>query len=388
MDDLANAHPATFAAQAGGFRDSETGGVAPPIQLSSTFARGDNYEFDAPFQYAREGAPTERLAENILARLDGGADARVFSSGLAAIAALLESLPEGAHIVAPSVMYFGVKEQMQMAAKARGFRIDLFDPADADALAAAILPGETRLVWIEPLANPTWAVTDIAAAAKAAHAAGARLAVDSTATPPCTTRPIEFGADIVMHSTTKYLNGHSDLIGGALIAKEKDAHWTNICKIRDLTGAVTGGFNAWLLIRGIRTLYVRFARQSANALALAQRLERAPGVRQVLYPGLEHHPGHAIASAQMTNGYGGLLSLLIDGAAEEARRVAAACRLFAPATSFGGVESLIEHRKTVEGPDSPTPDNLLRLAVGIEDVDDLAIDLEQALSAGALSAGG
>ena len=246
------------------------------------------------------------------------------------------------------------------------------------ALEAALTPA-TRLVWIETPTNPLWEVIDIAAAARAAHASGARLAVDCTTAPPCTTLALALGADIAFHSGTKYMGGHSDLTAGVLSTARRDDLWAELRLIRTLHGSVIAAFEAWLLIRGLRTLFLRFERASANALTIARHFEHHPAIARVLYPGLPAHPGHAIAAAQMTGGFGGMLSLVTHGTFQTAQAVATAARVFIPATSLGGVESLLEHRKAIEGPDSPVPDTLLRLSIGIEDAGDLIDDLEQAL---------
>lgn len=373
--------PATLAAQALGTTDAETGAVVPPMHSSTTFARGADYRLVGGHLYSRDSAPTVRRAEEIVAALDGGPDARLFASGMAAFAALLEALPEGAHVLAPKSMYYAAQDWLIRLAGRGRIGLDLFDQTRPEALSAALRPGRTAMVWIETPANPTWDVVDIAAAAAAAHEAGAMLAVDSTCAPPPTTRPLELGADIVFHSATKYLNGHSDLTAGALVPAREDELWAQIHKVRTATGGVLGGFEAWLLIRGMRTLHVRFARQSETALALARHLEGHPRVLEVLYPGLAGHPGHAVARRQMTGGFGGMMSILVDGDSETARRVAAATRVFVPATSLGGVESLIEHRRSVESPQSPVADTLIRISVGLEAPGDLIDDLEQALSA-------
>jgi cystathionine gamma-synthase len=235
------------------------------------------------------------------------------------------------------------------------------------------------MVWIETPANPTWDVTDIAAAAELAHAAGARLAVDSTVATPLLTRPLALGADFVFHSATKYLNGHSDVIAGVLVAGEDDEQWQAVRFQRAFGGAILGPMEAWLLLRGMRTMHLRVQRSSQSAMTIARELEGHGRISRVLYPGLESHPGHAIARRQMQGGFSGMLSVLVDGDAAVARGVAGRTRVFVPATSLGGVESLIEHRATVEGPNSPVAPNLLRLSVGIEDVADLIADLDQAL---------
>ncbi len=370
----------TLAAQADHFIDPATGGLSPPIHPSTTYARGADYELIGEHGYSRYGNPTGDRVAALAARLDGGAAALLFSSGLAGVAALFETVETGQHVAAPRVMYHGAQNWLRRLSEKRGIGLSLFDPADPAALAAAIRPGETAVVWIETPVNPTWEVIDIEAAAAAAHAAGAILGVDATVSTPVTTRPLELGADIVFHSATKYMGGHSDVLAGLLVTREADARWQEIELVRGLTGGVCGPFEAWLLLRGLRTLPLRFARASESALAIARHFEDHPKVERLLYPGLESHPGHAVARRQMTRGFGGMLSLLVRGGAAEARAVATRTRLFVPATSLGGVESLIEHRATVEGPHSIVPPNLLRLSVGIEDPADLIADLEQALA--------
>ena len=374
--------PETRAAQALHKVDPETGGITPPIQPSTTFARDEDYRLISPGQsYSRDDNPTYHAAEALLADLEGGAAARLFASGKAAAAAAVQALRPGDHVVAPRVMYWGLRNFLADFAATWGLGLDFFDATQPDALARAIRPGETRLVWIETPCNPTWDVIDIAAAAEAAHGAGARLAVDSTVASPVLTRPLELGADLVMHSATKYLNGHSDVVAGALVTAREDEVWAKVCGNRSGYGAVLGPFEAWLLLRGMRTLHLRVRQSSAGALEVARRFEGYPGIAAVLYPGLERHPGHEIARTQMSGGFGGMLSLRVAGGPEAALRVARRCRVFQRATSLGGVESLIEHRASIEGPDSPVPPDLLRLSIGIEHVDDLIADLEQALDA-------
>lgn len=371
--------PRTRAAQAAHFIDRATGAVVPPVHLATTFARDENYELMADFIYQRYSSPTVELAESVLAELDGGVDAMVFASGMAGIVALLETVETGRHIVAPNVMYHGTLDWLRRISEKRGIGLDLFDPADPEGLAPLVRKGETALVWLESPVNPTWDVIDIAAAAELAHAAGGILAVDSTCAPPVTTRPLELGADIVFHSATKYLNGHSDVSAGALVTWEKGPLWEELQTVRKLMGSALAPFEAWLLLRGLKTLYLRFETISENALKIARHFERHPKVEAVLYPGLESHVSHEVAKRQMTGGYGGMLSLCVNGGAEEAKVVVTRLGLFVTATSLGGVESLAEHRKSVEGPDSPVADNLIRLSIGIEDANELIADLDRAL---------
>lgn len=373
--------PSTLAAQALHLIDEATGAVVPGIDLASTFARGSDYEHPGDFNYARYGNPTTQAVEKVLVALDGGADAMAFNAGLTATVSVFETVRTGQHIVAPRVMYHGGQDWLRRISETRGIGLTFFDQTQDGAFEDAIRPGETAIVWIETPVNPTWDVIDIKKAAKAAHKAGAILAVDGTVAPPCTTRSLELGADIVFHSATKYLGGHSDLTAGALICAEANELWDEVKQVRNLTGGILSPFDSWLLLRGMRTLFIRYQRASENAMELAKALSEHAGVERVLYPGLETHPGHEIAKKQMRFGFGGMMSILVDGDAEAAKRVATSTRLFIPATSLGGVESLIEHRKSVEGPHSIVPPNLLRLSVGIEDIRDLIADMDQALKA-------
>ena len=371
--------PETLAAQALHQTDLETGAVIPPIHPATTYMRDVDNALVGEMDYRRPEGPTEVQAANVLAALENAADARLFSSGLAAISAVLDTLEVGAHVVAQTEMYYGAKKLLYHLASKGLISLTFFDPHDMAGLKKAVQPGRTELVWIETPANPSWAVVDIALAAEIAHEAGAILGVDSTCAPPCTTRALDLGADLVMHSATKYLNGHSDVLMGAVVTKETNARWEKLCTGHGLSGAIPSAFDSWLMMRGLRTLFVRFERQSSNAMKLALALENHPAVSHVLYPGLESHPGHAIAARQMTGGFGGLLSIRLKGGAEAARTLCASTKVFLQATSIGGVESLIEHRKPIEGPSSPTPDDLVRLSCGIEAADDLLEDLQLAL---------
>ncbi|MEM1300138.1 MAG: aminotransferase class I/II-fold pyridoxal phosphate-dependent enzyme [Pseudomonadota bacterium] len=370
---------ATLLAQAGHFIDAATRGVVPPIHNSTTFARDENYALVGPSSYARGGTPAWDEVEALLAALDGGEAAMVFASGLAAATAVFEPLRSGQHVVAPRIMYHGLQDWLRRLAEVRGIGLTLVDPTNLAEVEAAMRPGETAILWIETLLNPTWDVVNIAACADIAHKAGARLGVDATVTPPVTCRPIEHGADIVFHSATKYLNGHSDVMGGALISTKADDHWAEIKQVRLLVGGVMGPFEAWLLLRGMRTLEVLYARAAANAMAIATHLNDHPALSHVLYPGLPSHPGHETAARQMEGGFGAMLSLRTKGGEAAANRIVRNVKAFLPATSLGGVESLIEHRFVVEGFHSEVPCDLLRISVGIESVDDLIADLDQAL---------
>jgi len=380
MSEATRLRPETIAAHALQAVDPATGAVVPPLYAATTYARDADYRPRLPENYIRNGSPTLWQAESAIAALEGGAEARLFASGAAATVTLFETVPAGRHVVAPSVMYYGTRDWLNRLGRLGRIAVSWFDPGDPASLAAAIRPGETDVVWIETPCNPTWEVTDIEAAALAAHAAGAILAVDSTAAGAVATRPLALGADIVFHSATKYLNGHSDVLAGALVTGKADDRWADIRALRTKMGSPLGPFEAWLLIRGLRTLFVRYRQCSATALAIARHFEGHARVERVLYPGLESHSGHEVARRQMTDGFGGMLSILVRGGAEEAKRVVTSLKVIVPATSLGGCESLAEHRKTVEGPSSPVPDTLIRLSIGLEAADDLIADLEQALA--------
>ena len=321
------------------------------------------------------------MAEEVLNTLEGGAGTLLLGSGMAAATALFLALERPAHIVAPKVMYWGLRRWLAEQTEALGLFVTFVDNSDLDELKAAIIPGRTRCVWLETPSNPTWVVTDIAAVAKIAHAAGAVVACDSTVSSPVITRPLEHGADVVMHAATKYLNGHSDVVAGSLTFKTKDALYDRAASIRRDIGAILAPFEAFLLMRGMRTLHVRVRHQAASAMAIAEHFAKNSRVAEVLYPGLPGHPGHEIAKRQMANGFGGMLSIRVAGGEQAAIRTAANVQVWKRATSLGGVESLIEHRQSIEGPTSPCPPDLLGLSVGVESVGDLIADLDRALIA-------
>ncbi|KQT90097.1 cystathionine gamma-synthase [Methylobacterium sp. Leaf469] len=383
MPDETTPHPfqaRSLAAQAMGRIEPVTRAVVAPLHVSTTFLRDPDNGYASGFSYARPDNATVREAEAVIAMLEEArAGAMLFASGMAAATAVFTALEPGDHVVAPLVMYWALKRWLREEMPRRHIAIDFVPMDDLDALRAALRPGTTKLVWIETPGNPLWTVTDIAAAARLAHAAGARLAVDSTAASPIHTRPLTLGADIVMHSATKILNGHSDVVAGVLAGAEADAFWSRLGTIRAGGGAILGPFEAYLLMRSLRTLHLRAAAQSASAAELARRLESHPAVSAVLYPGLPDDPGHAVAARQMDGGFGFMLSIRIAASEQAAIAAAARVRLWKRATSLGGVESLIEHRASVEGPGSPCPPDLLRLSVGIEAVDDLFGDLDAAL---------
>jgi len=370
---------ASLAAQAMGWTDPVTKAVVPPIHMASTYLRDEDNQYRSGRIYARADNPTFDHAETTLAALEGGAKALIFSSGMSAATACFLALAPGDHVVVPKVMYWSLRNWLNTFATTWGLKVEFVDADRTDAIARAVKPGATRLVWLETPANPTWAVSDIAAAAEIAHKAGALLGVDSTVATPVLTRPIEHGADIVMHSATKYLNGHSDIIAGALVGARDDEHWAKLRAIRAQLGTILGQTEAWLLMRGMRTLYPRVHWACRSAEQLAQKFAGHPMVAEVLYPGLPSFAGHAAAKKQMTNGFGGILSVRVKGGERAAIATAARVELWKRATSLGGVESLIEHRASIEGPGTPCPPDLLRLSVGVEESGDLFDDLDQAL---------
>ena len=373
--------PETQNAQALRQIESNTGGLTPGIFPSTTYVRDGDYELiDPGHSYARDENPGYVVAERVLAELEGGAAGRLFSSGMSAAMAIVQTLSPGDRIVAPKIMYWGLRKWLVAFSDQWGIGLELFDPADPDALVRAVERAKTELLWMESPCNPTWDVIDIAAAAEVAKAAGATLVVDSTVPTPVLTQPIRHGADLVVHSATKYLNGHCDVVAGAVVTAREDDLWERIGHVRLHGGAILGSFEAWLLQRGMRTLFLRVHKASESALAIARHFEGHPSLKAVLYPGLPSHPGHDIAKRQMDGGFSGMLSLRVKGDAEDALDIVKRCRVFTPATSLGGVESLIEHRYSIEGERSPIPADLLRLSIGIESVDDLIADLEHALA--------
>lgn len=371
----------TLAVQALGGIDAASRAVVAPIHVSTTFVRDPDNQYRSGNIYGRPDNMTVREAEAIVAMLEGAEAALVLGSGMSAATCVFLALAPGDHVVAPKVMYWGLRNWLLADATDWGLRFDFVDTSDLAAVRAAIRPGATRLIWLETPANPLWTITDLAAVCEIAHAAGARVAVDSTCATPVLTRPIELGADIVMHAATKYLNGHSDVVAGALATGHADDFWERLKRVRTMLGMILGPLEAYLLIRGMRTLHLRVAQACAGAMELARRLQEHPAVAEVLYPGLPTHPGHAIAARQMNGAFGGMLSIRVRGGEAAAIAAAANVRLWKRATSLGGVESLIEHRASIEGAGSPCPPDLLRLSTGIEDVDDLFGDLDRALSA-------
>lgn len=367
----------TLAVHVGNEPDAATGAVAPPLHLSTTFRHGPAGERVAGYEYQREGNPTNDRLRAALVALEGGEDALTFASGMAAMTTLLESLPDGARVLFPDDCYSGLRMLFEEFLPERGIVATVVDMADLDAVRAACAT-PLALLWIETPSNPLMKIADIAALAQIGHAAGAIVVVDNTFATPLLQRPLALGADIVMHSTTKYFGGHSDVLGGALVFARKDALAAKVAHRLHVTGAVLAPFSAWLTLRGCRSLGARMAMHCASARKVADFLTSHPAVERVNYPGLASHPGHAVAVRQMRD-FGGMLSVEVRGGREAALAMAGKLRLFTNATSLGGCESLIEHRASVEGANPRSPQNLLRISVGLEDAGDLIADLAQAL---------
>ena len=369
--------PGTLAVHAGNEPDAATGAVAPPIHLATTFRHGPAGERVAGYEYQREGNPTNDRLREALKALEGGEEAMTFASGMAAMATLLESLPAGARVLFPDDCYTGLRMLFAEFLPERGIVAVEVDMADLDAVRAACAQ-PLAMLWIETPSNPLLKVSDIAALAALGHAAGAVVVADNTFATPLLQRPLALGADIVMHSTTKYFGGHSDVLGGALVFARSDALARRVAHRLHVTGGVMAPFSAWLTLRGCRSLGARMAMHCANARRLAEFLAAHPAVARVNWPGLPSHPGHAVAARQMRD-FGAMLSIQLQGGREAALAVAGRLRVFTNATSLGGCESLVEHRASVEGPNPRTPQDLLRISVGLEDAGDLVADFAQAL---------
>jgi len=369
----------SLTAQALGGVDSETRAIIAPIHTATTYVRDPDNQFRSGRIYGRPDNPTFNPAENLISTLEGAKQSLLFASGMAAATSVFSALDPGDHVVIPQVMYWALRNWMVGSATRLGLRVTVVDMTDPEKIRAALQKGQTRLVWVETPGNPLWTITDIAQVARDAHEAGAKVVVDSTAATPVFTKPLELGADIVMHSATKYLNGHSDVLAGTLSTAQVDDFWGRIVAARASQGAIAGPFEAWLLLRGMRTLFLRVREATRSAQRIAEHFYGHSRIVDVLYPGLPQFPGHEVAKRQMRGGFGGMLSIRVQGGAEGAIRTAARVQLWKRATSLGGVESLMEHRASVEGPTSPVPADLLRLSVGIESVEDLIADLEQAL---------
>ena len=367
----------TQAVHLGHSTDPLTGAVATPIYLSTTYERDPDGQYSRGYIYTRWDNPNRAALEKSLAGLEKGEAAAAFASGLAAITALLQALGTGDHVVASEELYHGTIHIINDIFGRWGLEATFVDTTDIAAITAAIRPN-TKMIYVETPSNPMLRITDINAIANLAKSVGAKSVVDNTWPTPILQRPLELGADLVIQSTTKYAGGHSDVLGGAIITKADDEFFKRVRVVQQIGGAVPSPFDCWLIARGLQTLPCRVREQSANAARIAAYLEEHPRVERVYYPGLASHPGHLIAARQMT-GFGAMLSFTVRGGQQEAMGAIAKLKLITRATSLGGVESLIEHRKSIEGPDSQTPDNLLRFSVGLENVDDLIADLETAL---------
>jgi len=359
--------------------DTAVGSIAEPIYLSTTFERDADGAYPRGYRYSREGTPNRAAVESCLAALEGGIGAVAFASGLAANMAVLDLLGTGERLVAQREAYYGSLKQFSDVTRQRGAELSLVDFRDTAAVKAAVAGG-ARLLWIETPTNPLLNITDLQLASAIGHGAGALVVCDNTFATPVCQRPFRFGVDLVVHSGTKYLGGHSDVLSGAVVVHEDAALLERLRGWQRMAGAPLAPFDCWLLRRSIATLGLRVRAQCQGALKVAEFLAGHPAAERVFYPGLPAHPGHALAAAQMHGGFGAMLSACIAGGAEAALRTASRTRLFTRATSLGGVESLIEHRASIEGPGSRTPQNLLRLSVGIEEPEDLVEDLAQALA--------
>jgi cystathionine gamma-synthase len=367
----------TLAVHAGNAVDPTTGAITPPIHLSTTFEHEPDGSFPRGYLYTRNQNPTRAALEECLAALEGGVAAAAFSSGSAATMSVLQALAPGDHVIAPLDLYSGTTRLLREVLQPWGLETTFVDTADLDAVRRALRPA-TRLIWVETPSNPLLKISDISALAEIAHQAGARCACDNTWASPILQRPLELGADLAVHATTKYLGGHSDVLGGAVVTRADDEYWQRLKTVQVVGGAVPSPFDCWLVLRGIRTLPWRMRAHAQNASQVAAFLSRHPAVTAVHYPGLAAHPGHELAARQMA-AFGGMLSFQVKGGCERAMVVTARVCLFTRATSLGGTESLIEHRASVEGPATRTPDDLLRASIGLENAEDLIADLEQAL---------
>jgi cystathionine gamma-synthase len=368
----------TLVIHSGGI-DRPSNALVPPIHPATTFERAADGSYPGNYAYSRMDSPAFEKPEQLLRSLESGSDALLFSSGMAAGSALLQALHAGERVVAPRSMYWGFRNWIKRFTADFGIELAFYANDDMDALEALFREKPANLLLIETPANPTWEITDIAAASSVAHQHGALVAVDSTVASPVLSQPLSLGADIVLHSATKYLNGHSDVIAGVLVTRENTPYWEHIRAARANGGAVLGAFESWLLLRGMRTLFMRVRAASENALAIARTLVNHPEVSHVLYPGLPSHPRHDVAKKQMSGSFGGMLSVRFRKGGEKARTVAAKLQVFRRATSLGAVESLVEHRASIEGEGTLCPDDLLRFSVGIEPLDDLLNDLQQAI---------
>lgn len=372
-------HFETLAIQSTQLPNEDTKAVSTPIFMSTTFERATDGSYPSGYVYSRMDNPNRQLLEQSIALLEKGEVGLAFASGMAATTALFQTLAPGSHLILPHDAYYTTNDLAKTVFGSKGIAITEVNMTKVEEVQAAIRP-ETALIWLETPSNPQLSISDISSIAQMAHAVGALCAVDNTWPTPVMQRPLELGADIVMHSTTKYFGGHSDVLGGCLVLKEAGAFAEQIRKMQAVTGGVPSPFECWLTTRGIKTLYLRVQAQTKTAGALATFLAQHPKIEQVNYPGLATHPQHEIAQKQMYGGFGAMLSVQVKGNAADAMALTGRLKLFTTATSLGGVESLIEHRKSVEGPESPTPENLLRISIGLENIEDLIADWSQALA--------
>ncbi len=368
----------TISVRVGREIEAVTGAVSPPLHFSTTFERDADGAFSRGYTYARPDNPTRHALEECIAALEGGEDATAYASGSAASLAVFSLLRPGDHVVAPVEVFHGTAKQLRDIFQPLGVRHSFVDMADLAAVRQA-LSADTRLVWVETPSNPMLNVSDIAAIAALAHHRGALLCCDNTFATPVCQRPIEYGADLVMHSTTKYFGGHSDVMGGAVVTRQRGDLSEKLRDYQATAGSVPSPFDCWLLRRSLASLACRVRAQTKSAERIARHLSEHPAVERVFYPGLASNPGYELACRQMPGGFGAMLSFCVHGGREQAFAAAARMRLFIRATSLGGVESLVEHRASVEGPHTVTPQNLLRLSIGLEHADDLIADLDQAL---------
>jgi cystathionine gamma-synthase len=368
----------TLAVHAGRRIDPSTGAVTPPIHLSTTFERAGDGDYPLGFSYTREDNPNRRMLEECLAALEGGKEALVFSSGLAVLTALIQGLEAGDHMIAPRDVYYGLRKVVQTLFAKWPIEVSYVEMTDLDAVHAAVRPN-SRLVLVETPSNPLLEITDLKAVAGIARRANAISVCDGTFATPLLQQPFDFGIDMVMHSTTKYISGHSDVLGGVLVTRFDNYLFERARNAQRYGGAVPSPFDCWLTLRGISTLPCRMRAHLENASAVAAFLQAHPAVERARYPGLAGHAGHQLAASQM-KGFGGMVSFEVRGGREQAMAVAADLRLFTRATSLGGPHSFVEHRASVEGPQTKTPQNLLRLSVGLENAADLIADLDQALA--------
>ena len=371
-------HIETLCVHAGTAPDAVTGAVAPPIHLSTTFERDADGEFRRGFKYARDLNPTRQALERAMAMVEGGQAALAFASGQAATAAVFQALKPGDHVILPDSVYYGTPKLVNEMFVPWGLRATSVPMNDLGAVAAA-LEASTRLIWVETPSNPLLTITDIAGVVAIARQAGAIVVVDNTWATPIGQRPLELGADISMHASTKYLGGHSDVMGGLLVAREDNEYFGRVRAVQHTAGGIASPFDCWLVQRGLKTLAWRVRAQTASATAVTTFLAAHPSVEKVHYPGLGSHPGHDVATRQMRL-FGGMASFEVRGHRDEALGVAAKCRIFTRATSLGGTESLIEHRASIEGPATRAPESLLRISIGLEHPDDLIDDLSAALT--------